>query len=134
MPFVHRIRDERRRARAMLWLARIGFRSHYHREQTKRGWRSLEEFSETFSRVLQTDTNYVTASELRGAAERVGLRLSTTYTKDFFLAKAFSGLGIRKYVYREIVGGEQAGFFLGKYVSSVTLLLHKPSVAEMGSR
>ena len=41
MPLVHRIKDEQRRARLMLFFAKVGFRRHYYREMPRRGWKRI---------------------------------------------------------------------------------------------
>lgn len=122
MPLVHRVRNVDSRARLMLFFARLGFRKHYRREQSRRGWQSLDEFARIFSRVLQTDTNYVTAAELTEIASGVGLSTSFTYTKDFYAAKLLSFVGLRPYHYQQLGRLESAAFFMAKRVSSVTVL------------
>jgi SAM-dependent methyltransferase len=125
MPLVHRVRRVDFRARLMLLFARMGFRRHYHREMRRRGWTSLDEFARIFARVLETDTNYLTAKEIAAIARRNELRISFAYTKDFFIAKALSYLNWRPYRYRHLGSLETIGFSLGKRVSSVTVLLRK---------
>jgi SAM-dependent methyltransferase len=125
MPLVHRVRDVDARAKLILLFARIGFRRHYHREMQRRGWRSLGEFARVFARVLETDTNYLTVNQLCEAAERCGLKISFTYTKDLFSAKALSYLGQRPSRYADLGLFESIGFFLGKHLASVTVLLRK---------
>ncbi len=125
MPVVHRVRDVDARARLMLLFARMGFKTQYYRERGRRGWGSLEEFARVYARVLEADTNYLTAAQLRLAANRAGLKLSFTYTKDYFLAKALSYLGRRPPVYRDLAGFESVALHVGKYIASVTVLLTK---------
>lgn len=125
MPLVHRVRRVDLRARLMLLLARMGFRRHYHREMRRRGWTSLDEFARIFAGVLETDTNYLTAKEIAAIARRNELRISFAYTKDFFIAKALSYLDRRPYRYRDLGSLDTIGFYLGKRVSSVTVLLRK---------
>jgi len=125
MPLVHRVRDVDARARLMLLFARMGFRAQYYRERERRGWQSLEEFARVYARVLEADTNYPTAAQLRLAASRAGLKLSFTYTKDYFLAKVLSYLGRRPPVYNDLEGFESIALHLAKYIASVTVLLTK---------
>ena len=109
MPLVHRVRDVDARARLMLLFARMGFQAHYHREKQRRGWGSLEEFARVYARALETDTNYPTAAQLGFAAEQAGLKVSFTYTKDYFYAKALSYLGRRPPLYRDLGSLESVG-------------------------
>jgi SAM-dependent methyltransferase len=125
MPLVHRVKDEKARARLILLFAKVGFRGAYHREMQRRGWGSLKEFAQIFARVLQTDTNYLTAKQLVDKAEHAGLQISFTYTKDFFKAKMLSYAGKRPYSYRNSTFLDPVGFFIGKYLSSVTVLLRR---------
>ncbi len=125
MPFVHRVRDVDARARLMLLFAKMGFEAHYHRERQRRGWQSLEEFARVYARALEADTNYITKAEICLAAERAGLKVSFTYTKDYFFAKALSYLGRRPSLYSDLGLLESLGLLLGKYIASVTMLLRK---------
>jgi SAM-dependent methyltransferase len=125
MPLVHRVRSVNSRARLMLLFARMGFTRHYHREMVRRGWKSLDEFARVFSRVLETDTNYLTTRQLIRVARQAELRISFVYTKDFFAAKALSYLDRRPYQYRDLGPLEYIGFFFGRRISSVTVLLRK---------
>jgi hypothetical protein len=76
-----------------------------------------------FARVLQTDTNYLTAKQLIDAAEHAVLQASFTDTKDYIMANMLSYAGKRPYRYRPLPEG--AGFFIRKYLASVTGLLRK---------
>lgn len=125
MPLVHRIKNEQRRARLMLFFAKVGFRRHYYREMPRRGWKSLEEFASTFAHVLETDTNYLTVQQLREAAGRAALEISFTYTKDYFVAKLLSYIGYRPYVYSALGLVDSFAFLVTRYFSSVTVLLKK---------
>jgi SAM-dependent methyltransferase len=125
MPLVHRVRSVNSRARLMLLFTRMGFRRHYHREMVRRGWRSHDEFARVFSSVLETDTNYLSTRQLIRVAKQADLRISFVYTKDFFAAKALSYLERRPYRYRDLGPLESIGFFFGKRISSVTVLLRK---------
>lgn len=129
MPGVHRIRSVERRERAMLMLARLGFRRHFYRDMDRRGWTSLEEFAYVFSRVLETDTNYLFASDLRRKAENAGLNLSFDYTKDFFAAKLLSLIGHRHYTYLHWPLIEELSAKVGQRLSSVTVTLRKSDLA-----
>ena len=111
----------------MLRLARLGFRSHYHRDMTRHGWRSLEEFASVFSSVIQRETNYLRAPEYRILAQSAGLDISFAYTKDFFTSKLLSLLGVRILRYRSNAVLDAVGFHLGKYLSSSTLILKRPA-------
>lgn len=123
MPLVHRVRDEKSRARLMLLFANAGFRGAYYREVQRRGWKSLREFANVFAHVLQTDTNYLTTEQLVDAAKNAGLQTSFTYTRHFFQAKLLSYVGKRPYRYREVAVFDSVGFAIGKYLSCVTVLL-----------
>ncbi len=125
MPFVHKVRNVRRRARLMLFFAKLGFNAHYYREMDRRGWQSLEEFAEVFAHVLETDTNYLTTRELTRVAERATLKVSFTYTKDYFLSKLFSYFGYRPYMYKNLGLIDKLGYLGGRYIASVTFLLKK---------
>ena len=125
MPLVHRVKNVDARAKLMHLLARIGFREHYHREMQRRGWRSLDEFARVFARVLEADTNYLTANQLCEVAKRCGLKIAFTYTKDLFSAKALSYVGRRPTRYADLGPLESVGFFLGKRLASVTVLLRR---------
>lgn len=126
MPIVHRITDPERRQKWMLRLARLGFRQHYYRDMKRYGWRSLEEFSSVFSAVIQHDTNYRTEREFRQLARSAGLDISFAYTKDYFVSKLFSLLGVRILSYRSHAVLDAVGFHLGKYLSSVTMIIGRP--------
>jgi SAM-dependent methyltransferase len=125
MPFVHKVRNERRRARLMLLFAKLGFKAHYYREMNRRCWRSLEEFAKVFAHVLETDTNYLTARELVRTAEGAALKASFTYTKDYFLSKLFSYFGYRSYLYKNLGLIDKLAYLGGRYIASVTFLLQK---------
>lgn len=107
----------------MLFFAKIGFTKHYQRDMERRGWKTINEFAHTFARVLESDTNYLTTRQLASTAEESGLKISFGYTKDFFIAKLLSFIGIRTYRYVNTGAFELACFLLGKRISSVTVLL-----------
>lgn len=134
MPFVHQVTGVEQRERAMRALARIGFRAHYHRTMARGGWLTLEQFAHDFSRVLETDTNYLTKRQLVRKSERANLAVSFTYTKDFFLAKARSFIRRPSYFYNEQPIRESIGVLMGKYISDVTVLLRHPQVTSTASR
>lgn len=125
MPFVHKVRNVRRRAKLILFFAKLGFKALYYGEMDRRGWRSLEEFAEVFAHVLETDTNYLTARELAQVAERATLKASFIYTKDYFLSKLFSYFGHRTYMYKNLGLIDKLGYLGGRYIASVTFLLRK---------
>lgn len=127
MPLVHRVRDVDARARLILLFAKLGFKAQYHHEKQRRGWQSLEEFARVYARVLEADTNYITEPQMRFAAERAGLKVSFTYTKDYFVAKLLSYFGRRPHLYGDLGSLEALGLLLGKYIASVTMLLSKDS-------
>jgi SAM-dependent methyltransferase len=127
MPLVHRISDQERRRKWMLRLARLGFRQHYYRDKDRYHWRSLEEFARVFSSVLETDTNYLSAREYRRLAGSAGLEISFAYTKDYFLSKLLSLGGVRILRYRSYAAFDAAGFYLGRYLSSSTMVLKRPT-------
>lgn len=128
MPVVHRIRSVEARERAMLIFARLGFRRHFHRDKERRGWQSLEEFAAVFSRVLETDTNYVPLPQHRATARECGLEASFEYTKDFYIAKVLSYLGRRTFKYRASRLWDWMGLHAGKRISCVTMSLRSRPV------
>ena len=85
----------------------------------------MREFSQVFARVLETDTTYLTTTQLRTIAEQAGLAASFSYTKEFFNAKALSYLGRRCYTYRQLGLIEKLVFVMCRYLSSVTVLLRR---------
>jgi SAM-dependent methyltransferase len=127
MPLVHQIRDVDHRARLMYFFARLGFNRHYYREMNRRGWTSLREFAHIFARVLESNTNYITTRQLRDIADRAGLAVSFSYTKDLYSAKALSYLGKRYYSYREMGLAERLSFFLFRLLGGITVILRKAS-------
>lgn len=125
MPLVHQISDVNRRANLMLFFARIGFKRQYYREMNRRGWKSLREFAQMFSRVLETETNYVSTVELRSIAERAHLEISFDFTKDFLGAKVLSYIGKQYHIYHKMHLAEKISFHLIRRLTSVTVLLRK---------
>lgn len=125
MPIVHRIRDAELRGRIMLFMALLGFRRRFHIDRDRRGWTTMAQFAEAYSRTLERNTNYLTIGQLIGLVERCGMDLSFTYTKDFFLAKALSWFGARRFYYQERGWLESAALSLCKYLASITVLLKK---------
>jgi SAM-dependent methyltransferase len=127
MPIVHRIADEQRRSRWMLRFAKMGFRRHYARDLERYHWRSLEEFASVFSGVLQRDTNYLRSSDFRRLARASGLEPSFAYTKDYIASKVLGKLGVEVLRYRSQAVVDALGFWLGRYITSSTLLLRRPA-------
>lgn len=127
MPLVHRIRDQEKRRKWMLFFAKVGFQKHFKRDMIRYGWKSLEEFAEVFSSVLQRDTNYLTAKQFQKLGDKTGLEVSFMYTKNFFTSKLLSLVGIRKYTYSYNPFIDKVGSYLGRYLSSSTMLLSKQS-------
>ena len=125
MPIVHQINDVEKRARYMLFFARIGFKRCYKLQKRWRNWRSLDEFTKNFSRILEENTNYIHLDELTRIAERSNMQIGFTYTKDFFLAKIFSYLGKYYCKYKDYGVFESVALFFGKRLSSITVLLSK---------
>ncbi|MBK5225504.1 MAG: class I SAM-dependent methyltransferase [Thermoleophilia bacterium] len=125
MPIVHKIRDVDKRARYMRLFARMGFTGHYKREMDRRDWKSVDEFARIFSRVLETDTNYITEKKLTSVARAAELNISYRYTKDLFLAKAQSFVGKRSYTYRDLGVLERVALIFCKRISSITVSLEK---------
>ncbi len=125
MPLVHRIRDLDRRARVIYLFAQLGFKRHFYRNKNRHGRKSLRDFANKCAQVLETDTNYITARQLRDTANRSGLLISFSYTKDFFNAKVLSYIGRRYYSYRDMGLAEQLWFRLFRRLASVTVLLRK---------
>lgn len=121
MPIVHQIRDVERREAWMLRFARMGLDTHYKRDQQRYGWKSHEEFAHVFSRVLETDTHYLRTSEFRKLARAAGLGLSLSYTKDFYIGKLLSVLGVQAHRYRRTPLDGIAHWF-AKHFSSSTLV------------
>ncbi len=126
MPFVHRISDETARARVMWILAAMGFRGRYQSDRHERQWGSLRDFAREFSHVLEMQTNYITAKELKDLANLAGLEIDYSYTKDFYAAKLLSWAGKRAYKYKHHGMLEMATLPLAKRLASITVLLKKP--------
>jgi SAM-dependent methyltransferase len=125
MPLVHRINGLRARARLIRLFANVGFRDAYYRDMDRHGWETIDEFANIYADVLETDTNYLTARQLRDAALDAKLTPSFTYTKDFFTAKLMSYAGKQSFRYNHSALFDPIGFFFGKFVSSLTLLLRR---------
>lgn len=125
MPLVHRIKNIDTRTKAMLFLARIGFRKHYHRDKPRYKWGSMKEFAHVFSRVLETDTNYLLHRELADISRGADLRHSFTFSKEFIVVKLLSYLGYRPYRYHSFGILDHLALFFVKRITSVTLILQK---------
>jgi 2-polyprenyl-3-methyl-5-hydroxy-6-metoxy-1,4-benzoquinol methylase len=125
MPIIHKIRDVDKRARYMRYFTKIGFSKHYFQDMERHGWKSIDEYAYKFSRILESDTKYISGRELLSLAEKIGLKASFLHTKDFYRAKYQSFFGKRTYSYSDWGCGEQFAFGILKYISSITLVLQK---------
>lgn len=125
MPIVHKIKNLRLRMLFLLFFARIGFKKQYHQGQPRYGWKSIEEFADKFAQVLETDTNYITLRHLKKLAHETKFHVSSIYTKDFFISKLKSFIGICTYNYHAIKYLDFICFSIGKYLSSATIVLTK---------
>ena len=120
-PFIHYIKDLDRRAAWIRRFAKMGLDSHYKRDMPRYGWKSLEEFGYVFSRVLEKDTHYLWTSEFRKLARSNGLGLSVAYTKDFYIGKLLSYVGVQIHRYRRTPLDWLANWVV-KHLSSSTLV------------
>lgn len=124
MPVVHWLRDPWRR-RAMHAFATLGFDRTYRAEQAWRQWTSKAEFARQYSTVLERNTHYISVAGLRCEARAAGLNISFAFTKDYYLAKLLSYLGVRPQRYRNLGGVETLLMLVLRHVASITVLLRK---------
>lgn len=125
MPLVHKVRDFEKRKKLILFFSKIGFKTRYFLEMESRGWNSLEEYAHIYSDVLEKDTNYLETKQCVRIANSCGLDISFTYSKDLFSAKALSYIKRRTYDYSDWGVFEKILFYVGRYLSSATVILQK---------
>ncbi|MFA5803347.1 MAG: class I SAM-dependent methyltransferase [Melioribacteraceae bacterium] len=125
MPIVHKIKNLELRRLFILFFARLGLNKQYHQGKQRYGWKSIEEFALRFAHILETDTNYISLRQLKTLVEETKFQISFKYTKNFFISKLNSMIGIRSYNYYAIKYLDFMCFALGKYLSNVTVILTK---------
>lgn len=124
LPLAHRIAHFDLLRTYIRVCSRLGlgkYRSHHERLGT-----TLNEFVESHADYMLLWTNYLSQTELLRLTKRHGLRATFAYTKDFYLSKSRSMIGMKPYPYRRASAVlEYFAFALLKYVSSVTLFMEK---------
>jgi ubiquinone/menaquinone biosynthesis C-methylase UbiE len=127
MPIVHWIAEPARRSKVMSRFAKLGFRRKYIEEMHFRGWKSLDQFGDIYSDVLETMTNYKTSGQILEMAKQAGFQADFHYTKEFLRTKLLSLFGRTPEIYATPNLVDDASLPLLKRLASVTLTLRSSS-------
>jgi len=126
LPLVHKILNHDFMVSYIKHLSRLGlgkFKSHNRSSSV-----SLEKYAERHADYMSFFTNYLSYLEVLKLGKKHSLRTSFRYTQEFYTGKLRSMLGLgSKYKYRRNRSSiaDWLSIHILKYVSSVTLVLHK---------
>lgn len=127
MPFVHHVLDHESRVAFAGLMNRLGL-SRYFRDRTMLGYDDMDTHARDSAEYLQGFTCYRSFREFHRNCNRLGLTLSSCYTKDLYLAKLRQVLNMpASYNYQQwnYLLAESMVSGILKYVSSVTLTMSK---------
>jgi hypothetical protein len=133
-PFAHWIRDFDRRVAWIGWTSRLGI-GRYRYDRTVLGHANPAMHAVETAKYIQCWTSYRRFRDIADECYRQGMAISGSFTKDFFLAK------LRAMMHRPqpgryrrwLPGLEGVSFFIGRYLSSSTLLI-RPLSYDIGAR
>jgi len=129
LPLVHRILNHDYMVSYIKHLSRLGlgkFKSH-----NKSSSVSLDEYAERHADYMSFFTNYLSYLEVLKLGKEYTLRTSFRYTQEFYIGKLGSMLGLKpKYEYQRNRSSlvDWLSIHVLKYVSSITLILHKSEI------
>jgi len=125
VPFVHWITEYELLRRYIKAFVRLGAVRHF--SDLKNSQNSVDKLSEIYSDYLINYTNYVDSKELLRIGKMYNLRTSFKYTKNLYIQKIKSLIGMR--AHHDYNDGvffiDKLLFHFLKYISCVTLVLEK---------
>jgi SAM-dependent methyltransferase len=129
LPLVHKILNHDFLVLYIKFFSRLGFgKFKIHKKNYSV---SLNEFSQAHADYMCFFTNYLSYAEVLKLAKECSLRTSFKYTKEFYTGKLRSMMGLKpKYDYKRIRSSliDWLTIHILKYVSSITLILHKNEI------